>query len=486
MAEIRFGTDGWRAVIAEDFTFDNVRICAQAVADYVKARGLADRGMIIGYDTRFHSENFGAAVAEVFAGNGIVAYLATEAIPTPTTSYSILHRKAAGGIIITASHNPPIYSGFKYRPEYAGAASPDITAEVERRLCAVQAGDCAVKRLALPEAKVKGLIIDLDAKTPYLAQMARLVDVNAIKDADLTVVVDSMFGAGIGYFPALLSGGKIKIIEINNQRNPLFPGMNNPEPIAHNLQALVKGVAAHRADIGIANDGDADRIGVVDEKGNFINQLQVYALLMLYLLEVRQQRGPIIKTVTSTIMADKLAKIYNIPVYETQVGFKYVGPKMLEVNAIMGGEESGGYAFAGNVPERDGILAGLYLLDFMVKTGKTPSQLIEHLFSLVGPHYYERWDISFPPEKRGEVVEKVSSEQPTRVAGLKVVKTDTVDGFRYWLEDGGWLLIRFSGTEPIIRVYVETTHQDKVEPILCGGVELAGLSDELAAQRGHV
>lgn len=475
-SKIRFGTDGWRAIIAEDYTFDNVRLCAQAVADYVRDTGMANRGMVIGYDTRFQSERFAAAVAEVFAGNGMVAYLSDKAIPTPTTSFAILDKKAAGAVIITASHNPGIWNGFKYRPEYAGSAAPEILAQVERRIGEAQSAGRAPRRMPLEEALAKGLVVKIDAREPYFKQVASLVDLEAIKNAGLTVVVDTMFGAGIGYFPALLSGGKTRVVEINNVRNPLFPGMNNPEPIEHNLTNLARAIRRRKADVGLATDGDADRIGLMDEKGRFINQLQVYALLLLYLLEVRGLRGPIVKTITTTRMANKLAEIYHIPVYETAVGFKYVGPKMLEVNAIMGGEESGGFAFAGHLPERDGIVAGLYLLDLMVKTGKKPSELIEYLYSLVGPHYYDRLDLSFPAQERERVLARMQEARPTEIAGLRVTGMDTVDGFRYDLEDGGWLLIRFSGTEPIIRIYTETTHQDKVREILEGGKRLAGLA----------
>jgi phosphomannomutase len=301
------------------------------------------------------------------------------------------------------------------------------------------------------------------------------VDVEAIKAAGITVVVDAMYGAGMGYFPAILAGGNTRVIEVNNVRNPLFPGMHNPEPIAHNLAALVAGVAQHRADVGLANDGDADRVGLVDEHGSFINQLQVYALLLLYLLQVRGQRGPIVKTVTTTCMANKLAAMYDIPVYETPVGFKHVGPKMAETGAIMGGEESGGFGFAGHVPERDGILAGLFLLDLIIKTQKTPSELLEYLYSLVGPHYYDRIDIRMSPEQRQVTMARVKASKPQEIAGLKVTYIDTKDGFRYSLEDGGWLLIRFSGTEPLIRIYTETTRGDKVQALLAEGREIAGL-----------
>lgn len=239
---------------------------------------------------------------------------------------------------------------------------------------------------------------------------------------------------------------------------------------------MQRAIAEHHADAGLANDGDADRVGFMDENGVFINQLQVYALLLLYLLEVCQRRGPVVKTITTTVMADKLAKLYGLPVYETQVGFKYVGPKMLAVDALFGGEESGGFAFQGHLPERDGIVAGLFLLDMMVKLGKKPSELVTHLYDQVGGHYYDRLDITFPAEQRVKVVSRMEQARPTEVAGIKVIGRDTEGGFKFNMEDGGWLLVRFSGTEPIIRVYTETTHLDKVQDILQAGKRLAGLA----------
>ena len=475
MTTIKFGTDGWRAIIAEDYTFDNVRICAQAVARYLQDARVADRGVVIGYDTRFASEDFSAAVAEVMAGNGIRAYLCDRAAPTPTISYSILERKAGGAVIITSSHNPGIWNGFKIKPEYAGSASPEVIAKVEKNIAAIQSGHDTIRRVKLAQGLEDKLVVPFNPAPAYLKQIASLVDVEAVKAAGITVVADAMFGAGIGYFPTVLAGGNTRVIEVNNVRNPLFPGMHNPEPIAHNLAALQAGIAQNQAQVGLATDGDADRIGLMDEHGVFINQLQVYALLLLYLLEVRGKRGPIVKTVTTTAMAVKLARLYNIPVYETQVGFKYVGPKMMETGAIMGGEESGGFGFAGHIPERDGVLAGLFLLDLMIKKGKSPSQLIEYLYSLVGPHYYDRIDITLTPELRECALAHARSARPEKVAGLKVSGTDTLDGFRYTLQDGGWLLIRFSGTEPLMRIYTETTQQDKVQAILTAGKHIVGL-----------
>jgi alpha-D-glucose phosphate-specific phosphoglucomutase len=475
MAEIKFGTDGWRAIIAEDYTFENVRICAQSVAKYVTDEADAEKGLVVGYDTRFGSEDFAAATAEVIAGNGIRVYLCDRAAPTPTVSYSIRERKAGGAVVITSSHNPPNWNGFKVKPEYAGSASPEVLAELEQTIAAVQAGQIAVKRLPLAQAVADGQVVRFNPMPAYLKQLASLVDLEAIKQAGLTVAVDAMFGAGMGYFPVLLAGGNTKLVEINNVRNPLFPGMHNPEPIERNLAALRAAIEQHHADVGLANDGDADRVGMMDEHGNFVNQLQVYALLLMYLLEVRGQRGPVVKTITTTAMARKLAAEYDIPVHETPVGFKYVGPKMMETGAMMGGEESGGFGFAGHIPERDGILAGLFLLDLMIKMAKSPSQLIEYLFSQVGAHYYDRIDLAIPADQREATLARVQESRPERIAGLKVTGIDALDGFRYLLEDGGWLLVRFSGTEPLVRVYTETTDAEKVEAILADGRQIVGL-----------
>lgn len=475
MATIKFGTDGWRAIIAEDYTFANVRICAQAMAQYLLESGGAHKGIVIGYDTRFASEDFAAAVAEVMAGNGIRAYLCDRAAPTPTISYAILEKKAGGAVVITSSHNPGIWNGFKVKPEYAGSASPEVLAVLENHIATIQSGAAQVRRMPMREALQQNLVIQFNPAPTYLKHVASLVDIEGLKDAGITVAVDAMYGAGIGYFPALLAGGNTRVIEINNVRNPLFPGMQNPEPIARNLAALTASIAQHQAHVGLATDGDADRIGLMDEHGQFINQLQVYALLLLYLLEVRGQRGPIVKTVTTTAMARKLAKLYDIPVYETPVGFKYVGPKMMETGAIMGGEESGGFGFAGHIPERDGVLAGLFLLDLMIKLRKSPSQLIEYLYSLVGAHYYDRIDIHLAPEQRQAALERVAASKPDKIAGLTVTHIDALDGFRYVLEDGGWLLIRFSGTEPLLRIYTETTDSSRVQAILADGRRLVGL-----------
>jgi alpha-D-glucose phosphate-specific phosphoglucomutase len=471
---IEFGTDGWRAIIAEDFTFPNVRIAAQAVADYLKAEGLADRGLVIGYDTRFASDRFAAAVAEVAAANGVPVALCAAPAPTPVVSYSVLNRQAGGAVIITASHNPAPWNGFKYKPDYAGSAAPEIVANLEDRIRSIQEHD-RVRTEPLDDAIARGAVERFDPAPPYLAQMERLVDVNRLRNAGISVVVDSMHGAGIGYFRRLLEGGSTRVIELRDTVNPSFPGMHNPEPIARNLAPLLERIKSEGADVGLATDGDADRIGIVDERGVFVNQLQTYALFLLYLLEVRGQRGPAVRSITSTAMADKLGQMYGVDVIETPVGFKYVGPVMMERNAIMGGEESGGFGFSGHIPERDAILAGLFAVDFMVSRGTPFSGVLDYLVEKVGPWFYDRADVTFAAADRERILQRVATAEPDAIDGLRVVSTNEIDGKKFALDDGSWLLIRFSGTEPLLRIYTETTSEARVPRIIAAGREIAGV-----------
>jgi alpha-D-glucose phosphate-specific phosphoglucomutase len=471
---IQFGTDGWRGVIAEDYTFDNVRRCAQGFANYLLKQGKTGGWVVVGYDKRFGSEHFAAAVAEILAGNGLRVYLTDSATPTPVIAYAVVNKKAVGAVNITASHNPSTDNGFKVRNETGGAIDPDGLLEIE---AAIPDEVKDVKRKSYKEAEAAGEIVKFDAATPYIEHLTKdkLIDLQPIKDAGLTVMVDSMWGNGAGWFTRLLAGGKTKVIEIHNVRNPTFPEMKRPEPIQPNIDVGLKATVDNNADVLLITDGDADRCGIGDENGEFINQLRVYALLAYYLLEVRGLRGDIVKTLSTTTMLNKLGEIYGVPVHETGVGFKYVAPKMTETNALVGGEESGGYAFRGNVPERDGILAGLYMLDFMVKTGKKPTQLLKDLFGKVGgEHYYDRVDSPFTGDRAAR--EKIIMDNyPRTLGGLKVTNLITVDGFQFKLEDGGWMLIRFSGTEPIMRVYCETRHKDKVQAILQDGLKVAGI-----------
>jgi alpha-D-glucose phosphate-specific phosphoglucomutase len=469
--KITFGTDGWRGVIAEDYTFDNVRRCAQGFASYMLEKGRQGERIVVGHDKRFDSEYFAAAVSEVLAGNGFQVHLTDGATPTPVIAYAVLNRGACGAVNITASHNPATDNGFKVRNETGGAIDPDGLLRIET-LIPEKMED--VKRVILDDAVQNGIVIKFDAHTPYIEHINKLIDLQPIKDAGLTVMVDAMWGNGAGYFPRLLAGGQTKVLEIHDHRNPLFPDMIRPEPIPPNINSGLKATLEHHADILLITDGDADRCGIGDENGQFINQLRVFALLAYYLLQIRGLRGTIVKTLSTTTMLNKLGEIYKVPVIETGVGFKYVAPKMTETNALIGGEESGGYAFRGNVPERDGILAGLFMLDFMVRTGKKPTQLLELLFSLVGEHFYDRVDTPFKGDRKVREA-MILAAKPATLGGLKVTGLVTVDGFQFKLEDGGWMLIRFSGTEPIMRVYCETTHQDKVQDILQDGLKIAGL-----------
>lgn len=477
---IKFGTDGWRAIIAEDFTFHNVRICAQAYCNYLKEAGATSRGIVIGYDTRFASERFAAAAAEVAAGNGIKVYLCNKACPTPVVSHVIKHRKTDGGIMITASHNPGEYNGFKIKSDHAGSAPQEVVDKVESYLPQLEESG-KIQHISLEDAQKTHLVELIDPNPDYDADIRALLGkerLDVIKNAGLTIIADSMYGAGAGYFKRLLSGGSSKLVELNGVRNPAFPGIQ-PEPITRNLSKLRARVRRDGA-VGLATDGDADRLGVVDEHGVFVTQLQVHALLCLYLLEVRKQRGPLIKTITTSSMLYRLGELYNVPVVETDVGFKYVGPEMVSRDALIGGEESGGFGFRGHIPERDGVLAGLYFLDLMVSTGKTPSQLIEYLYGLVGPHYYDRIDLHFPMDQRDVIIRRVTQTTPS-IGGLSVSKQEIIgsskapSGVRFFFDNGGWLLVRFSGTEPVLRVYAETGSPQEVQNALDAGRALTGL-----------
>lgn len=471
--EIRFGTDGWRARIAEDFTFENVARCSQGLADRLKAEGIAAKGLVVGYDTRFLSREFAERVAMVMAGNGIKAYLSEKAAPTPVVSFNVLHHQAAGAAIITASHNPANWNGFKFKPEYAGSATQEVTDQLE--LAIAESGP--VQQIPLTRASDEGLIVEFDPDPPYMERMSKLIDLPAIRSAGLRVTVDSMFGAGAGYIARLIAGGSTTVEEINGYRNPAFPGMEQPEPIAHNLTTLIERIKAGGASVGLALDGDADRVGVVDEHGRFVTTLEVFSLLALYLLENKGEKGALVKGVTSSSMLNRLGERFGVDVHEMKVGFKYIGPRMSEVDALMGGEESGGFAFRGHIPERDGVLSGLYILEYMAKTGSTPSQLVQHLLDQVGSHYYKRRDVSFDPQDRTRIEELqrgIGDGGLTEVAGLRVRQTDEIDGRRLVFDDA-WLIIRFSGTEPLLRLYAEAGKPELVEALLDGAAEYLGI-----------
>lgn len=480
---IQFGTDGWRARIGEDYTFDNLRRVAAAAALYYRdACDGAARGVVIGHDRRFAARDFATAAAEVVAAHGVPVWLTADATPTPVISQSVLARGAAGAINLTASHNPPGDLGFKVRDATGAALAPAVLAEVEARL---PAAGSSVPRVDLSASLADGRVRVFDPAPDYRAHVAARVDLRRIADAGLRIAYDPMWGAGIGWLEWLLGpGARTRLHTIHGTPNPLFPEMARPEPIPPNTDALARHTRAIGADIGIANDGDADRVGAVDEHGRFIHQLQVYGLLAYYLLEVRGERGAIVKTLSTTSMLEVLGRKYGVPVHETGVGFKYVGPKMMETDAMIGGEESGGFAFRG-LPERDGLLVALALLDLMLETGQSPSQLIRTLYDAVGAEWhYHRVDVRFDEAERAAVRARLDAAAPAELAGLAVTHIDRRDGFKLRFPDDGWMLIRFSGTEPLMRVYTETTHADKVAALLDGGLALAGIGRDGRAGAG--
>ena len=470
---IKFGTDGWRAIIAEEFTFENVSLCVQGVASYVAELGWADRGVVVGFDTRFGSRDFARCAAETLAANSVPALLCVEACPTPVVSYSVPKLGAAGAVMITASHNPPEWNGVKFKPEYGGSASSEIVVRLEEHVAAAEAA--GARRMGLEEAVALELAREFDPAPEYMSQMARMVDLDVIRGAGINVLVDAMHGAGAGYLPRLMEGSTGAVKEIRGEVNPSFPGMHQPEPIAENLSQASAMLSGGGFDVGIAYDGDADRLGVLDENGRYFNTLQVFALLALYLLEVKGERGPIVKSITSSDMLFRLGELYDVPVLETGVGFKYAGPLMMKENAWMGGEESGGYGFRGHIPERDGILSSLLFLEFMARTGKRPSELLSMLYERVGEWSYGRRDVPFDVGKRGEFQEALAkSADVGEIGGMRVVSTDATDGRRFRF-DKGWVMVRLSGTEPLVRIYAEAESEEVVEALVRGASGMLGV-----------
>ncbi len=468
---VRFGTDGWRAIIAEDFTFENVRACARAVADHFAETYGRDRPVIVGYDTRFLSDEFALTVARTLAGAGFTVQFADRPAPTPALSYRIIEAGACGGVVVTSSHNPYQWNGIKVKPHYGGSASPEIVADIERRVPAILAAPASIQ---LAPASSDS-ITRFNPVPGYLAALGRQVDVARIRSAGLRVAVDPMYGAGAGLFGQLLAGGSTSVTEIHGERNPLFPGIRAPEPIEANLGEFLQLTSGGGFSIGIANDGDADRTGLVDEKGAYVDQLRTFALLVNYLLGERRLRGAVVRSITTTRMANLLAAHYGVECYETPVGFKHIGPLMMEKDALIGGEESGGYGFRGHLPERDGILAGLYLLDYVASTGRTPSELLGDVFAITGPHFYRRLDFDLQPGANDVVRARLDAAAPREIAGRTVIGGDRLDGWRF-LVDEGWLLFRLSGTEPLLRIYTEVRSEALVEPMLEAGKAIAGVA----------
>ena len=459
---IKFGTDGWRGIIADDFTYANLRLVAQGIADYLKSR-TREPLAVVGYDCRFGAEAFAEESARVLAGNGVRTLLFDRPSPTQVASWSVIERKAQGAVVITASHNPWLFNGVKYKPETGSSAPTEVIQDLESRIAGLNESD--VRRAELGEAQASGLIQSYDPRPAYCEQVAKMVDLDAIRLAGLDIVHECMHGSGYGYIADLIGGGSTRVRELHAERNPFFGGVN-PEPITPNLTSALQTMKAGGHDLCIATDGDADRLGIIDETGRFINQLQVYALLMLYLFEKRGMRGPVVKTVNMTSMADKLGSQFGVEVFELPVGFKNVAPKMMETGAVLGGEESGGFAIRGHIPERDGILAGLCFADMIIQYQKPISQILADLEARVGPHFYERRDLPMPrdtyPQDRERIMKTMREREPREVAGEKVERVRDDDGFKFFLADGSWVLIRMSGTEPLIRIYSEAASQEAV------------------------
>jgi len=458
--QINFGTDGWRAIIAEDFTFANVRACGEAVARNLIATGRADQGLVVGFDTRYGSPRFAKAVADVVNSYGINTHSFDVAAPTPACSFAVVDHKSANGVMITASHNPPEWNGFKVKSSAGGSATPEEVAKIEEHLADVLDGKPS------DPAGTTGSDSVFDVITPYIEQLHRVIDVAPIKAKPLKVVVDAMHGSGAGIIPQMLAGGAIEVTEIRSDQNPNFPGMDQPEPIEHNVKPLSAAVRELGADVGIALDGDADRVGIVDENGNYFSTLEVFSLLTDHFMGRRNERGGVACTITMSSMVDKLSTHYGAPIYRTPVGFKFVGPTMIDNECSMGGEESGGYAFKGHVPERDGSLSGLLFLEAMVMSGKKPSELLTDLHTLVGPHTFRRIDVSYDESQRANLAKTVETVSPSSLGGLSLESEDRRDGVRFNLSGGSWAVVRMSGTEQLVRIYAETPDSATLEAVL--------------------
>ncbi|MGI8871333.1 MAG: phosphoglucomutase/phosphomannomutase family protein [Candidatus Limnocylindria bacterium] len=486
MTKIKFGTDGWRAAIGEDYTFHNVRRCARGVAEYLQERGEAERGVVVCRDRRFASEYFARACVEVLAAHGIRSFTPPDAVPTQVGSFFTRELNTAAGIVITASHNPWTDNGFKVKADSGGAAGPEMLAAIEATMNRHPEDELPPRR-EYDDAVRAGLVETFDPYPRFRDQLASIVDLEKIRAADRRVLVEPIYGSGAGWFPRLLGGGRLTLREMHSERNPFFGGVN-PEPIRPNIDEWLREIPRWGAEIGIAFDGDADRVGMATEEGVFVNQLQVYGLLYWYLLEVRGQIGPAVYTVTTTSMAPRLAEIFGTQAYETGVGFKYVGPKMTETNAVIGGEESGGFGFGLHIPERDGLASGLFLLDLWLTKAKKASEVLAELQALAGPSYYNRTDIRFPRDGyeavKADTLARLEEEAPSEIAGQPVVRRralETGDGFKFYREDGSWLLIRFSGTEALLRIYTEARSPAEVETMLAAGSQIAGAGARGAA-----
>ena len=468
--QIQFGTDGWRGVIADAFTFENLSLVAQATMDYMHKEGLASKGLVLGYDRRFLSREFAERVAGIAAGNGIRTWLSDGFAPTPAVSWGV-HEKSAGlGIMITASHNPPRYNGFKVKESFGGSARPSTTKVLEQMVARNIASSRPVLALTLAEGIDSGAVQLFDASAPYLAQLGRYVDLELIRSAGIKAVADPMFGAGCGFLPHLVPG----ITEIHGTENPSFGG-HPPEPIAEHLGELTEVVKDGFFQVGLALDGDADRIGAIDERGEFFSSHRIFTVLLRHLYERKGVRGGVIKTVSTTRMIDLLAEKYGLQLFETPIGFKHICEMMLEHDILMGGEESGGLGVKGHIPERDGILMALLLLEAMAMSGKGLRALLEETMDEIGHFHYTRIDLPIDQGAKRLLMEKLHAGGIAEIAGFEVARHNFSDGFKYIFHDGSWLLIRPSGTEPVLRLYSEAGDPGKVALLLQAARGIAGV-----------
>ncbi len=460
MAKIKFGTDGWRGVIAQDYTFENVSRVALATGRFYKRHKKSKNGVLIGYDTRFLSQEFAERTAEVIANTGLKVTLSDGYCPTPALSLAIPKFDAAGGVVITASHNPARYNGFKLKADFGGPEEVEYVARVEKEANALSKKSLEGIKKSFSDLSKKGLITRSNLRQIYVDDLRKKIDINAIKSARLRIAHDAMYGAGQGILRQLIEDAVV----IHNEFNPSFGG-EHPEPIAAHLGELMKFVPQGNYNVGLATDGDADRIGAVDEHGNFVGPQEVYALLLKYMYETKGVRGEVVKTVSVGEMPDKLAKIYGLKLTELPVGFKHVASVMISRDVLIGGEESGGVGLKGHIPERDGLFLGLTICEMMARRERTLGELVKELFDQVGPHIYRRIDTRTTEQYKQKVLGKLKKGLK-EVAGHKIDHVLTIDGYKYFFADGGWMLVRASGTEPLIRYYCEADSKDKVDKIL--------------------
>lgn len=465
MGQIRFGTDGWRAVIAEDFTFANVGRVAQATADYWAANPVAGtrKKVVIGFDRRFLSDQFARRSAEVFLGNGFEVVLTDRPTPTPSVSYAVRAMKAVGGVMITASHNPPSFNGFKLKAHFGGSAEPSMCQGVESLL----------DRNPVARVPVAGNapVKSADIRPAHYAAIKKLVDFKLIARSKLRFAHDALFGVGAGCFAELLAGTSCRVTTLNGNHDPNFGGIN-PEPIAQNYGPSAAYLRKHPHDLCLVTDGDADRVGGMDGRGNPLTTHQIICLLLQHFITNRRAKGRMIKALTTTSMVDKICAAHGLELVETGVGFKYICAEMLKGNVILGAEESGGIGFPGHIPERDGILAGLVLLEMLATERVSVNQLIAKLEKEFGPHRYSRIDTHFPLEKRAALMEFCKTNPPAKLLRSPVAQVKSYDGVKYVADDGSWLMLRGSGTEPILRIYAEAKSDADAKKLLKLGVSL--------------